>query len=173
MNIRPYSTTDLVAVAQVFTDAVHVLAAPEYDEAQRTAWAPRPPDISGWRKRMQQLRTFVAVEGSCVVGFISYATNGHIDLLHVSPSYARRGVASALYERVEIDLASSGVTELFTEASLVARPFFERAGFAVAEEQEVSLRGSSFRRFAMRKRLVAAQQGAPADVKTAARFRRG
>lgn len=163
MKIRLYTAAELDAVIQVFTDAVHVLTAHEYDEAQRAAWAPRPPDISAWHKRMQQLQTWVAIDDNRVTGFISCEMNGHIDLLYVSPSYARRGIASAMYQCVETDLALSGVTELFTEASLVARPFFERFNFIVTEEQEVSRRGSSFRRFIMRKRLITAQQAAAID----------
>lgn len=84
--------------------------------------------------------------------------------VHVAPSYARRGVASALYGHVERLLVSAGAGELLTEASLVARAVFERFGFVVTEEQEVSLRGSSFRRFAMRKQLVPAQPGVSARL---------
>ncbi|PAM07785.1 GNAT family N-acetyltransferase, partial [Acinetobacter baumannii] len=51
---------------------------------------------------------------------------------------------------------------LFTEASLVAKPFFLRHGFSVVEEQNVSRGGVMFRRYAMRKAVVA-QHGAQAD----------
>ena len=56
-----------------------------------------------------------------------------------------------LYEGVELTLRSLGVEELFTEASLTARPFFERQGFRVTEEQTVLRRDVSFRRYAKRK----------------------
>lgn len=157
MKVRSYTDADLEAVAAVFTSSVHVLAAAAYDETQRAAWAPQPPDLYYWRKRLRLLRTLVAVQGAEVAGFVSYEPNGHIALLYVAPSYARRGVASLLYGHAENALLSTGVAEFFTEASLVAKPAFERFGFVVTEEQEVSLGGSSFRRYAMRKQLVAAQ----------------
>ncbi|WP_234981597.1 GNAT family N-acetyltransferase [Fontimonas thermophila] len=122
------------------------------------------PDLHQWRKRLQSLPTFVAVQGTEVAGFISYETNGHIELLYVTPSYARRGVASLLYCHAERALLSAGVTELCTEASLVAKPVFERFRFVVTEEQEISLRGALFRRFAMRKRLVTTPPGASGDA---------
>ena len=168
LELRPYSAADLDRVVQVFTDAIHVLAARAYDDAQRAAWAPRPPDISAWRKRVHGLQTWLAVDGDLVVGFVFYETNGHIDLLYASPSHARRGVASALYERAETDLASSGAVALIVEAREVARPFFERCGFVAAEEQEVSRSGVSFRRFIMRKQLVAENRGAAAARPAAA-----
>lgn len=158
MNIRPYVSADLDAVVEVFTRAVHELAAVHYTSAQREAWAPRPPDREQMRRRLQQLRTLVALDGEQLAGFIAFEPDGHIDLAYVSPSYARQGVASTLYGRAEAALVSAGVTELFAEVSLAARPFFERIGFVVAAEQEVLLRGASFRRFDMRKLLDAARQ---------------
>ncbi len=164
MNVRSYTDADLDAVAAVFTSSVHVLGAAAYDETQRNAWAPQPPDLHHWRKRLQPLRTFVAVQGAEIAGFISDEPHGHIELLYVAPLYARRGVASLLYGYAERALLSAGVTELRTEASLVAKPVFERFGFVVIEEQEISLRNLSFRRFAMCKPLVTAPPGASGDA---------
>lgn len=152
-TIRPGRDSDVGAIAAIFTAAVHELTADHYDAAQREAWAPRPPDLDAWALRLATLHTLVAEDEGCgIVGFIGYATDGHVDLLFVAPSHARRGVVRMLHERVEAALREAGVTELFTEASLVARPFFERQGYRMTEEQEVVLRGVTFRRFAMRKR---------------------
>ncbi len=73
----------------------------------------------------------------------------------VAPGPAGRGVAKSLFDHAAAALAAQGVAELFTEASLVARPFFERQGFVVEEEQWVERRGVVLRRFAMRGRAVA------------------
>lgn len=77
--------------------------------------------------------------------------SGHIGLLYVAPRCTRRGVASALYQTVERTLQVAGVASLFTEASLVARPFFERQGFWVDTEETVVRRGVPLRRCVMRK----------------------
>ncbi|MGH8179119.1 MAG: GNAT family N-acetyltransferase [Steroidobacter sp.] len=155
--IRPYRNSDVDAVALLFTDSVHHLASNHYDADQRAAWAPRPPDLDSWTARLASLSTLVTEADMKLAGFISYEQNGRIDLLYTSPGHSRRGVASALYREAEAILAGSGVSELFTEASIVARPVFERFGFQVAEEQCVRLRGVLFRRYAMRKSLVAQQ----------------
>jgi len=90
------------------------------------------------------------------VGFCSFELSGHIEHLYVAPTHARRGVASELYCNVEAAFSPARVTELFTEASLVARPFFERVGFIAEEAQDISFNGVLFRRFAMRKQLSSA-----------------
>ena len=153
MDIRPFSAEDLAALVALFTASVHELAAPYYTPQQLDAWAPRPPNLAAWRERLQSLETVVATHGGALTGFISYEPNGHIDLLYTSPAYARRGVASLLYRCVEGTLASLGAVEIFTEASLAARPFFEHFGFVVAEEDVVLLRDQSFSRYAMRKAI--------------------
>lgn len=162
--IRPYRASDVEAVARLFTDSVHRLAAPHYDARQRAAWAPASPDIESWRARLAVQQTLVAEIDANLVGFISYESNGHIDLLYTAPVHSRRGVASALYSSAEADLISSGVAELFTEASLVARPFFERCGFHVVEQQHVERRGATCVRYEMRKALRLTSGGQPSTA---------
>lgn len=152
--IRQYRESDVEAVALLFTESVHRLACSHYDETQLAAWAPRAPDLSCWSARLAHLTTLVAEVNTQLAGFISYEQNGHIDLLYVSSEHSRRGVASELYSQAEAALIAGGVVEIFTEASMVARPFFERYGFRVAEEQFVQRRGVAFRRYAMRKLLA-------------------
>jgi putative acetyltransferase len=152
--IRRYRESDVETVAELFTESVHRLGRAYYDEAQLAAWAPRPPDVVRWRHRLASLNTLVAESNAHLVGFIAYERNGHIDLLFVSLEHARRGVASELYAHAEADLIAGGIAELFTEASLVARPFFERRGFRVIEEQFIERQGVKLRRYDMRKTLL-------------------
>lgn len=153
--IRKYRIQDLSPVVRLFTDSVHELTAGAYDETQRYAWASRTPHLDTWRERLESLETLVAEEGSDLAGFISYEKDGTIDLVFTAPNYARRGIASALYHEAEQQLKDLGVTELKTEASVVARPFFERHGFEVVDEQRVTVRGAQFLRYLMRKKLEA------------------
>ena len=135
----------------LFTESVHALGAGQYDAAQLAAWAPRPPDREAWRERLARLRTLVAEERGRLAGFVSCGTNGHVEFLYVAPGLARRGVASALLREIEAELAALGVAELCTEASEVARPFFERHGFTVTEAQDVRRGDVVLRRYAMRR----------------------
>ncbi|WP_411885597.1 GNAT family N-acetyltransferase [Polaromonas sp. YR568] len=156
MRIRPYSDKDLAAVAQLFTDAIHGLAVTHYDEAQRKAWAPQPPDLGIWERRLKPLKVLLAQDAQNsdgLLGFVGYEEDGHIDLMFTSPLAARRGVASQLLGRAEAALRELGVAQLYTEASLLGQPFFARQGFTVKEEQHIELRGAQFRRFAMVKAL--------------------
>jgi len=153
MILRPYQPADLEALALLFTASVHVLAAGHYSAAQREAWAPHPPDLARWRARLAPLRTLVAEAGAMLAGFIAYAGDGHLHYLYCGPAFAGQGVAFLLYGCVEAQLRSAGVAQCHTEASLTARPFFERQGFVILQEQEVEVGGQHLRRLAMRKTL--------------------
>lgn len=153
INIRKYQIQDLSPLVRVFTESVHELTATAYDETQRFAWASRMPQLDSWQQRLESLETLVAEEGEELAGFISYDQEGHIDLIFTAPDYARQGIASALYRKAEQNLAELGVTELYTEASVVARPFFESHGFHVKEEQRVTIRGNHLLRYVMGKSL--------------------
>ncbi|MHA6491836.1 GNAT family N-acetyltransferase [Pseudomonas borbori] len=151
--LRDYQPNDLAAIIELFTEAVDMLAATHYDAAQRAAWAPEEVDREGWQMRLATLQVRLADDDGKLAGFIGFSLDGHIDLLFTSPAYARRGVARALYQDAEQQLATAGNATIFTEASLVARPFFAQQGFAVTEAQTV-LRGAvALQRFAMSKTL--------------------
>ncbi len=153
MTLRPYADTDLRAIVALFTASVHDLAAGQYDAEQCEAWAPRAPDLQHWQQRLQVLNVMIAEAGSELAGFIGYGSNGHIDLLFTAPAAARSGVATALYRHAEQQLRDLSIHELWTEASLLAKPFFAHHGFIVEAEQTVQRNGVSLRRFAMRRKI--------------------
>lgn len=154
MRIRAAAGSDYEQLIRIFTSSVHGLTSEHYDDEQRAAWAPSAPDERAWRERLERLWTWVAEDEKEILGFISHDLSGHIDLLYVARGAARRGVATALWREVEVLLAFEGATEATTEASSVARPFFERQGFVVVDEQTVIRSGLPLRRFVMKKSIA-------------------
>ena len=136
---------------EVYTASIHSLAASYYSAEQITAWAPVPPDVARWEERLARLRTIVAESEGVLAGFASYTDDGYVDFLFTHPAFARRGVASSLYHRVESVLRAVGVSNVTAHVSLAARPFFDRHGFQLDAEECVECRGAYLRRFAMHK----------------------
>jgi len=153
VNERPYETSDLEQVIAVYRASIHLLAAPFYTAEQLEAWAPQKMDAGRWEERLAKVHTIVAEHEGMIAGFASYEHNGHLDLLFTHPSFARQGVATRLYGRVESAMIAAGVSRVFTEASLAARPFFERCGFEVDYEEFTECRGAQLRRYAMHKHI--------------------
>lgn len=153
MNERPYASTDLPRVVEIYGAAIRTLAAPYYTAEQIAAWAPVTPDAARWQERLARLHTVLVEDAGVVVGFASYTCEGYLDFLFTHPAVARRGVATRLYRCVESALRAGGVARVTTHASLAARAFFDRQGFLVDAEECVDCRGVSLRRFAMHKSL--------------------
>ncbi len=87
-------------------------------------------------------------------GFSDLEADGHLDMMFVDPRFQGRGVATALLERVEAEARSLSLSRIFTEASITARPFFERRGFRLIAPQTVELRGQRLVNFRMEKGLA-------------------
>lgn len=151
LAIRLYHSTDLDAVIEVFLQSIRQVASTDYDQSQIDAWA--QADRTIWQNRRLSRPTWVAVLDKSVVGFTDLEPDGHIDMMFVHPAYQRLGIASLLLERVESTAASQQLFKLFTEASLTARSFFERRGFRVLAQQQVSTRGQLLTNFRMEKMI--------------------
>ncbi len=88
-----------------------------------------------------------------MVAFIDLEPDGHIDRLFCAPEAAGRGVASRLYQALETAARAQGIERLFTEASELARRFFEQKGFTVLQRQDKILRGVPIHNYRMAKTL--------------------
>ena len=76
MNERPYESTDLASVIEIYTAPIRVLAAPYYSSEQIAAWASVPPDVARWQEHLSRLHTIVAESNGVLAGFASYAYDG-------------------------------------------------------------------------------------------------
>lgn len=71
----------------------------------------------------------------------------------MDPAFARRGIATALIDRLCRLWTEGGAEVIETDASITARPVFERHGFVVLEEQTPVVRGVAMTNFKMRRLL--------------------
>jgi putative acetyltransferase len=155
LEIRPLRDDDGEAAALIFFDAVHKGAAAHYTTEQLIAWAGDRPNPSGWTNRLVGVEGYIAEVAGRPIGFMTIDAKGYVDLAFVSSDVSGRGVGWRLYVAVQERAEMLGVTFLTTDASKAARPFFERQGWVVDEEQIVERRGVPFTNFKMSKSLQA------------------
>lgn len=154
--MRCYKPKDAAAVARLFTESVRATCTRDYSPKQIAAWAPEPPDVEQWRRRLDSLIAFLAEEDSKIVGFATFESDGHLDHLYVDNRFQRRGVASALWRRIEQEALARGIHRIFTEASVTALPFFESVGFRVTASGNIEHNEVSFKNYRMERSLDAA-----------------
>jgi len=153
-RIRDYREGDAPEIVRLFYGTVRSVNRADYSDEQVEAWAPGVPDPEEWNARMSGRRTLVAEEGGEVLGFAELEDDGHLDMLYLREDAVGRGVGRGLYGAVERVARAEGLRRIFTEASITARPFFERHGFRVVREQTVTVRGVAMTNFAMEKLLA-------------------
>ena len=150
MELRPYAPADCAAMAELFYNTVHTVNARDYTPEQLCAWATGEVDLAERDRSFQAHHTLVAVEGEQIVGFGDLdVERGYLDRLYVHRDHQGEGIATALCGALE--RAASG--PITTHASITARPFFEKRGYRVVQEQRKPHNGQVFVNFVMEKRL--------------------
>jgi putative acetyltransferase len=155
VTIRAYDERDAGGTADVFYRSVREVALSDYTVAQANAWAPSRLDPVRAHQRSSDGRLVLvaADEDHHVVAFIDLEADGHIDRLYCAPEAVGRGIASQLYDAVEAAAREQGIVRLYTEASELARRFFERKGFTVQERHDMILREVAIHNYSMFKDL--------------------
>jgi len=154
MIVRDYVPADVDALIDLFRQAVRRVAIRDYSEAQVKAWAPDTAEREKWVERRASRPTWVAEIDGKVAGFTDLEPDGHVDMMYVHPDFKGRGVANALMARVEAAAAEQRLGRLYTEASITAKPFFEKKGFRVIAPQTVHVRGQDLVNYRMEKFLA-------------------
>lgn len=151
--IRSYRQGDDRHIAEIFCRAIHEIGIKAYTEEQCLAWSPREPDYPRWEKRCALKRPLIFEQDGQIAGFLELDPDGLIDCAYISPDFQRRGIMAQLV-RHAIGVASRmGLNRVYVEASILARPLFEKLGFTVLRDKTVRLRGVELLNFDMEQRL--------------------
>lgn len=157
MNIRFYQKSDSLPLAELFFNTIRTVNRQHYSDEQVKAWAPDLStwDMQAWEKKFENKWVFVAHEGETITGFGELELNGHIDRFYIAESAVGKGVGRLIYEAIEKTGKEQKLARLFVEASITARPFFEKMGFSLVNEQTVGRNNVFFTNFVMEKVLSA------------------
>lgn len=151
ITIRQFKKSDTREIMTLFYETVHKINIRDYSPEQIDAWGPKDMDYDLWLENLSNRITFVAESDGLVVGFANSEEDGHIDRFYCHKDYQGVGVGTSLLSAIEEEAQSRGITRLFTEASITAKPFFTKRGFVVLEEQTVERRNVIFINYRMEK----------------------
>lgn len=162
--IRLFRATDAAALADLTLAAIKSVGAHRYAPSQVAAWAARHPGPQRFLDRAAAgEHIFVAVDAQDQPVAYSLLENagkdgGHLDMLYCHPDYTRKGLAERLLSAAEHCARELRLSRIFTEASELARPAFERAGYAVTHRRDFTIEHDGkdvpIHNFAMEKHLI-------------------
>ena len=139
MKTRLYRQSDLDSILELFYHNIHTVCVHDYTLEQLDAWAPANPDVYRWQVSLNRNHTLVVEKDSQIIGFGDVGETGYLDRLYV--------------HQLEKYAKAKGISFMNTAASVTSRPFFEKQGYNVLEEQIVERRGVRLRRYLMEKKL--------------------
>jgi putative acetyltransferase len=160
VSLRPYVAADAKRCAEIFRTSIEELAADEYSADQREAWASSAEDEAAFGQKLAGMLTLIALVEGEAAGFASLKGADEIDMLFVDPGYARAGVASTLLDALAKLAAARGAKRLTAEVSDVAKPLFERRGFA-AQKRNLVRKGDEWLANTTMTKLLGATDPAP------------
>lgn len=150
MEIIEYLSSKATEITDLFYESVHAIDSSIYSDEQKRAWARKPIDYDIWKKRLEHKKPYLCMIKNEIAGFIELESDGHIDCAYVSPRFQRQGVATKLLDHVIIVAKNLGLKQLYVEASIVAKPLFEKKGFLAENENRVIRHNTVLINYSMR-----------------------
>ena len=152
-RIVSYNEDMLEEMMELFYNTVHVVCAKDYTPQQLSRWAPANADVIAWKQRLNKNLCKVAVIRNVLVGFSELTEDGHVDCMYVHKEYQRKNIARRLLEELKQIAEERNYEILTTEASITAKPFFEKQGFKVVQVKKKLYNGKEFTNYKMTKQL--------------------
>lgn len=150
MNIRQAKTTDLPAIRALFRNTIQQVNKRDYSPEQIAIWSATADDKTKWLARFDSQHFLVAEQDDKTVGFTSLdESTGYLDLLYVHHQFQGQGIGKALLQAIIQHAKTIDLQRLTTEASITAKPLFEKLGFTVITPQDKELGGLVFRNYVM------------------------
>lgn len=154
-GIRRARTDDLPALRTLFRLTVCTVNRRDYSEEEVEDWACCGDDTTRWQRWMAAYRIFVLTDSTgSLLGYTAVSEAGELHALFVHPQHLGKGVATRLLERAEAEAYAAGARCIVTEASLTARPFFERRGYRTVRRQQRKACRLFLTNFRMEKQLA-------------------
>ncbi|AQQ52636.1 GNAT family N-acetyltransferase [Planococcus lenghuensis] len=152
MEVRKYIPEDLENIVRLFRNTVQSVNRQHYSAEQIAVWSDSAILVE-WEKRFRTGTTVVALWDDRIIAFGRLSETGWLDLLYTDREFQNKGAGSAILQRLEAEAKTQGRAELWTEASINAKPFFLSRGYKVVREQEKVLSGIGFTNYLMYKRF--------------------
>ena len=153
-RIRQVNLSDIPALQELYQHTVLTVNRKDYTAEEVADWASCGDDTSHWGELFEEQHYVVAEnEEGVIVGFGSVNDDGYMHTLFVHKDFQHQGIATSLYKYLEAYARERGAKRLTSEFSITEKPFFEKQGFQVDEEQKRKANQMCLTNYKMSKQL--------------------
>lgn len=153
IQIRQLKNGDEEELWQLKVNTIKNINCKDYDEKQINAWAAAQYNPEKWLKRVQGMNPFIAEIGGQIVAFADIQADGYIDHFFCHHHFQRQAIGTALMQHLLLKGKQRAITQLYSQVSISAKPFFETFGFKVVKQQSITVGEQALTNYLMEKVL--------------------
>ena len=151
---RKATLADIAEIKELFTQTVLTVNRKDYTGEEVADWAACGGSDAHWEGLINNLHFIVATApDGTITGFAAIRDDGYLHSLFVHKDHLREGIAAYLLAMIEHHATDNGLCKITTEASITARPFFEKHGYATLAEQKARAKTICMTNYKMAKTL--------------------
>ena len=147
-----YDKKYLKQIVELFINTVHNINKKDYTKEQLNAWANPDYDLEIWEKRFEKSKPYLCIFEDKIVGFCEYYDR-YIDCFYVHFKYQNCGIGKLLLNHILNLAKNENIDKIKVDASITAKPFFEKFGFKDVRENLVKRGNQELINFSMDKNL--------------------
>lgn len=139
-NIRRAALNDIPALKSLYLATITTVCAADYTPEQIRAWSATAERTESLARRIESQYFIVAISSNDeIIGFASFEEPDYLDMMYVHKDFQHRGVGGSLLKAIREKAFKFCATKIVSDVSVTARPFFEKHGFHLVQEQTVRI----------------------------------
>lgn len=146
--------SDIPELRELVKSTIRTINSADYKPDEIEDWASCSDDLAHLEDLVTHLYFIVSLddEGQ-ITGCSSIREDGYLHSMFIHKDYQKRGIASFLLSKIEEYAAEQHMTVITSEVSITAKPFFEKKGYQVEEEQKRRAKNLYLTNYRMKKVL--------------------
>lgn len=145
--------SNLEEITSLFKYTITTINAKDYSPQEIIAWSKGADVTENWINRIDTHFFTLGYIESKLVGMASITDEAYLDIMYVHPDHQGMGIASHLLNKMIYRAKSLGHSQITSDVSITAKPFFLYKGFEVVQPQLVLCRGVVLRNYNVAYRL--------------------
>lgn len=154
MRLRIAQSSDLNEMQQLYVDTIRSVCNKDYNAEQIAVWTATAENTQRWNNVLHNQLVLIAEKNNKMVGYGTLDNGNYIDFFYIHKDFQGQGIANNILSQIETQARKAGHAVLTSDVSITARPFFEKKGFKVLQEQKNIRKGIELINFKMEKVLV-------------------
>ncbi|WP_462250120.1 GNAT family N-acetyltransferase [Ekhidna sp.] len=152
MYIREATAEDLDEILKLFDETIRNVNSKDYSSQQIQVWS-SAKNRNIWTEKIKDQSFLIAISNEKIVGFSSIDSVGFLDFMYVHYQHLRKGIATALLNKIEAIAVAQSNKSIWSSVSITAQPFFIKKGYLHFDSVLKEVDGVSFTNALMKKVL--------------------